>query len=197
MIPQTTERHDMGRRTPKSNRERRLERRARGRPIVKGDRTPSGQLSRAKQLEDAVEVVSIYRQRQYGLTPDQAKFPEAETVIGRLWLRSRITEPMRKAGERFLEIHDAAMRAIKAPMGLAKSSAPGTGGDIVTEEYITWAVKAVAVYEVAKGWCGEDLGLIEGIVIEQRQCSLLDLPRLCLRLAHLSTRMGIDVEPKT
>lgn len=140
------------------------------------------------------------RVRHTGLPPDLASHEQAGTALGRLWLRTshlkdddplKITTPMREAGERYLELRNAALRAIKAPIGLAKSGDAGTGGDLVTEDYIEWAIAAVARYEVAKAWLGNQVGLVESVIIDDRECQPYEVPLLADTLTYLAQRMGI------
>jgi len=95
-------------------------------------------------------VVLEARQRVLGLPKNLAGHEKAETVLGRLWLAKHISEAMRQAGERYHEIYLAAMRALKAPIGLAVSGMGGTSGEEITEDYIVWATKAVARHRAIK-----------------------------------------------
>lgn len=131
------------------------------------------------------------RVRHTGLPPDLASHEQAGTALGRLWLRGEITAPMREAGERYLELRNAALRAIKAPVGLTKSGDAGAGGDLVTEDYVAWAISAVARYEVARAWLGNRVGLIESVVIDDRECQPYEVPLLADALTYLAQRMGI------
>lgn len=165
----------------------------RGRPRSTEPRTPSGQVSRAAR-EDVRAVGLAYRENHYGLTPDQASHEKACTALGRAYLRRYITEEQLRAGERYLELKNAELNAIKAPAGLAKGGTGGTGGDLVTDEYIEWAIRAVAVYEVAKAWL-DDIELravVDAVALDDHECDEVTAPYLRRALAHLVKRMGID-----
>jgi hypothetical protein len=114
-------------------------------------RTASGRKSRARQpKEDPRAVALAARSRVFGLPAELAGHEKAATVLGRLWLSGQITGALREAGERYIEIHAEAMRALTAPMGLTVSSKTGSVVDQVSEEYVVWATKAVARYRVVK-----------------------------------------------
>jgi len=95
-------------------------------------------------------VVQEARQRVHGLTPWQSAHQDAGTVLGRLWLRKAISQAQKAAGDKYLAKHNAAMRAIKAPAGLQVTNKAGDGGEIVTQEYIAWAIGVVGEYETLK-----------------------------------------------
>ena len=124
----------------------------RGRPRDVGvSRTASGRKSRARRPpEDPRAVALAARRRVLGLSVELAGHEKAATVLGRLWLAGDIAESLRDAGERYLEIHNEAMRALKAPMGLAVSGVAGSAGDQVSEDYVAWARRAVERYEILK-----------------------------------------------
>jgi len=116
-----------------------------------GDREPNGRKRRgksAKPSEDVRTTAVQARQRVYGLTPEQADHEKASTVLGRLWLNQQLTERQRMAGEKYRELYDAHIRATQAPDSLAVSGRLGSGGDQISDEYIEWAVKAEAAYDV-------------------------------------------------
>ena len=125
----------------------------RGRPREVGvPRTASGRKSRGaatagrsalRRPGSAAPQSSAWRRNSPGTK-------KAATVLGRLWLAGDISEPLCDAGERYLEIHNEAMRALKAPMGLAVSGVVGSAGDQVSEDYAAWAQHAVARYETLK-----------------------------------------------
>ena len=95
-------------------------------------------------------VATEARQRVYGLTVAQSADEDAGTVLGRMWLRQAISRLQCDAGKKYLEKYEAAMKAIKAPVGLRVTNSAGDGGDTVTEEYVDWATKAVGEYETLK-----------------------------------------------
>ncbi len=141
-------------------------------------------------------VALAYRQTVYGLTDEQARDQKACTALGRACLRSYINETEYRAGERYLALQEAELKAIKAPVGLAKAGTPGSGGDLVSEDYITWTIRAIAAYEVAKGWL-DDVGLraiVDAVAIAGTECDAATAAYLKRGLAHLAKRMGLELE---
>jgi len=151
-------------------------------------RTALGRKSRARRpKEDPRSTVLAARRRVLGLPEDLAGHEKAVSVLGRLWLVGKISEPLREAGERFLEIHGEAMRALTAPMGLAVSGAVGSPGDRVSEDYVVWARRAVARYETLKVVL-EAAGvhhIVHAVVIEDQPASAASLPALVTGLEVL------------
>lgn len=149
-------------------------------------RTDSGQISRAK--ENPQQTVLAYRQARYGLTEAQAKDQRAATELGRLCLSGAITQAMYDAGVQYLELHDEMLRAIKAPVGLRKTNASGDGGDMVSEDYVTWAIGAVAKWKVfeMKGW-----PCMQMVVIDDQPTTEGITNELRVALAILAKRFGI------
>ncbi len=141
-------------------------------------------------------VALAYRKERYGLTDEQAKDQKACTALGRACLRNFINETEYRAGERYLALWEAELKAVKAPVGLAKAGQAGSGGDVVSEDYIDWTIRAIAAYEVAKGWL-DDIGLravVDTVVMAGTECDAVTSPYLKRGLAHLAKRMGIEVE---
>ena len=139
------------------------------------------------------QVATEARQRVYGLSPANAAHEKAGTVLGRLWLSGDITEPMRQAGERYLEIYEAAMKAINAPVGLRTRTA-GDSGDVVTEEYEEWAIAAVARYRTIKNDLIADgsHSAVHMVAVEDTQPCLPIMVRLMSQgLARLVVMLGI------
>lgn len=95
-------------------------------------------------------VATEARQRVHGLTAWQSAHQDAGTVLGRLWLRRAISQAQKDAGEKYRNKRDAAMRAIKAPLSLQVTNKAGDGGDVVTNDYISWATAVVGEYETLK-----------------------------------------------
>jgi hypothetical protein len=124
----------------------------RGRPRdVGAPRTASGRKSRARRPpEDPRAVALAARRRVLGLSAKLAGHEKAATVLGRLWLGGDVDQALCDAGERYLEIHSEAMRALKAPMGLAVSGVVGSAGDQVSKDYVAWARRAVERYSRLK-----------------------------------------------
>jgi hypothetical protein len=156
-------------------------------------RTASGRKSRARRpQEDPRAVVLAARRRHFGLPEHLASHEKAGTVLGRLWLAGDITDPSREAGERYLVIHAEAMRALKAPVGLAVSGTGGTAGDHASEEYVAWAIAAVARYEVLKVAleAGGFYRLVHAVVVEDTPVPSTSLPELVAGLAVLAVKLG-------
>lgn len=114
------------------------------------EREPSGRPSRRSPREDMTKIVKWARQRIYGLTDEQSAHQDGGTVQGRMWLRKQITREQCDAADRYVEKHSRAMAAIKAPASLKVSNRAGDGGDLITEEYVEWAVRAVAEYRILR-----------------------------------------------
>ena len=169
----------------------------RGRPSADVEREPNGRKKRnPKPQEDMCKVAIDARQRVYGIPEEQAKHEKAGTVLGRLWLSGAITTEQREAGEKYLELYNAAMRAINAPDGLAVSDSGGSSGDVVTDEYIAWAIKAVERYEVMKAAIHDlspyAIGLVEWVVVNDLGIGLEPMPALQRELNILAAKMGIS-----
>jgi hypothetical protein len=181
--------------TGKSAKQRR-QRNGRGRPRDGSTaRTPSGRKSRARQpKEDPRLVVLEARRRVLGLPENLVSHEKAGTVLGRLWLAGEIGDRLLEAGERYLEIYREAMRAIKAPTGLAVSSAAGGAGDQVSEDYVVWAMSAVSRYRVmrvaleAAGACR----VVHAVVCEDAPVSTANLERLTAGLKILAGKLGLE-----
>lgn len=94
---------------------------------------------------DAVAIAA--RQRVYGLTDWEAGHQDAGTAVGRLWLRKAITRAQMDAADRYFEKHRAYDRARKAPIGLAAGNQAGHDGELVTDDYIDWAIGIVGEVE--------------------------------------------------
>lgn len=174
----------------------RLRRRGkRGRPRdATAARTMSGRKSRARRpKEDPRAVALAARCRVHGLPADLAGHEKAATVLGRLWLSGTITGSLREAGERYVEIHIEAMRALTAPMGLTVSSKTGSSGDGVSEEYVAWATRAVARYRVVKAAL-EAAGvhrLVHAVVVEDVPVLPARRPELIKGLKVLETSLKV------
>jgi hypothetical protein len=97
-------------------------------------------------------VALAARHRVYGVPKELCKDQFAGSELGRLYLAGVITSGQREAGQRLLEWHASAMRALQAPDGLAVTDGGSATGDLVTGEYVEWATRAVARWEVAKVW---------------------------------------------
>lgn len=144
-----------------------------------------------KPLEDARKTVSETRMRLYGLKAEQSKTREAGTVLGRMLLRKVITDNEYAAGERYGEWHACAQRAIHAPDSLVRSNSGSDGGDLVSGEYIDWAIRAVGRWEVAQGWVPEDArDDIERVCVKDAEP--IDEPLTKQALAKLVVNMGIE-----
>ena len=169
-----------------------------GRPRDPGAaRTISGRKSRAgRPKEDPRAVALAARCRVLGLPEELAGHEKAATVLGRLWLAGEIAGSLREAGERYLEVHAEAMRALNAPTGLAVSGTTGPAGDRVSEEYVAWATKAVARYEVVKAAL-EAAGthrIVHAVVVEDSPVPPAGRSSLVKGLKILETRLGGDAQ---
>jgi hypothetical protein len=139
-------------------------------------------------------VVLEARRRVLGLPENLAAHEKAGTVLGRLWLAGEIGDRLLEAGERYLEIHLEAMRAIKAPIGLAVSNAAGAAGDQISEDYVVWAIGAVSRYQVmraaleATGACP----VVHAVVFEDASVSAANLPTLTAGLQILARKLGLE-----
>jgi hypothetical protein len=173
----------------------RLRRRSRpGRPRdATAPRTMSGRKSRARRpQEDPRTVALAARCRVHGLPEELAGHEKAATVLGRLWLAGEIGGMLREAGERYLGIHAEAMRALTAPIGLAVSGTTGSAGDRVSEEYVVWATRAVARYEVVKAAL-EAAGthrIVHAVVVEDASVTPASQLELVRGLKILETKLG-------
>lgn len=181
--------------TRKSARLRRQSNR-RGRPRDESvARTVSGRKSRARRpKEDPRVVVFEARRRVLGLPGNLAGHEKAGTALGRLWLVGEIGDRLLEAGERYLEIHREAMRAIKAPIGLAVSNSTGTVSDQISDDYVVWAMSAASRYQVmraaleAAGVCR----VVHAVVIEDASVSAANLQRLTAGLRILARTSGLE-----
>ena len=164
------------------------------------ERTPSGRKSRARApQEDPRKTALEARQRVFGVSPADAPDPRVATVLGRLNLDGTITDSMYRAGLQYLDLYLAAMRAIKAPMSRGGGGA-SHDGDMLSDDYVVWAIKAVAHYEVMKAaledaeqgggeWCGQAVG---AVVLENVVMPVWWTPELIMGLGILAKKMGID-----
>lgn len=168
----------------------------RGRPRDEmAARTPSGRKSRARRpKEDPRAVALAGRRRVLGLPEHLADHEKAATVLGRLWLAGEISDGLRDAGERYLEIYQEAMRAITAPIGLAVSDGgSGSSRERVSEDYVAWATRAVARYEVLKAAL-EAAGthrLVHAVVVDDAPVTADSNSTLFKGLEILKIRLGI------
>lgn len=174
----------------------RLQRRSRrGRPRdATAARTASGRKSRARRpKEDPRTVALAARSRVLGLPAELAGHEKAATVLGRLWLGGEISGSLREAGERYIEIHAEAMRALTAPMGLTVSNKTGSAGDKVSEEYVAWATRAVARYRVVKAALEADgvHRIVHAVAVEDAPVPPVSRPELIKGLRILEAKLGV------
>jgi hypothetical protein len=163
--------------------------RKKGRPSKPNvSRTPSGQISRAKEPDKPMQTVLAYRQKQYGLNEAQAHDQKAGTVLGRLCLAGDITEAQYDAGKRYHDLHDEMLRAIAAPVGLRKLTA-GANGELIAPDYVEWAIAAVARWKVfeLRGW-----PVLREVVIEDKPASSGMLAELRVALSILAKKFGVE-----
>jgi len=150
---------------------------------------------KTKPRDDPMRVALEARQRVYGVSADDASQPEAGTVLGRLKLSGAITETMYEAGKRYLELYQAYLKALKAPTGLAKGSGSASEAD-ASEEYVEWAIRAVAHYEVMKAALEDEVGIrgrmvFELIVIDDGPLAQASIT-LQVGLSFLARKMGFE-----
>ena len=161
-------------------------------------REANGRASRSyKPTEDATVVAREARQRVYNLTQAQSTHEQAGTAVGRLWLSGAITTAEREAGDRYRELHDRAMKAIKAPVGLAVGAGPSSDGDLVTDEYIDWAIKATAHWRTLQDAL-QDISCrhaIERLIVSDEDCpSAAAASVVRVGLSMLVNKFGISEE---
>lgn len=136
-------------------------------------RKPSGRIS-STEAENPMKVAIEARQRIHGLPEDLARDQMAGSVLGRLRLAGDITEPQYDAGDKFRKEHAEMLRAIQARDGLEQHDATGNAfeweldsknpeTDQRQQDYITWAIGAVARHRVAK----DRLNVIEWFAIQR------------------------------
>lgn len=74
----------------------------------------------------------------------------AETYIGELAMKEKLTEAQYQAIIQFVSLRNDFQRAIKAPSSMADNKAPGSSGDLVTDNYVEWAKGAIKRYNDAR-----------------------------------------------
>lgn len=74
----------------------------------------------------------------------------AETYIGELAMKEKITEAQYQAIIQFVSLRNDFQRAIKAPFAGANNAVPGGSGDLVTDNYVDWAKGAIKHYNDAR-----------------------------------------------
>lgn len=110
-------------------------------------RTASGRPSRAKSAYAENVDPILVRMRLYGLSEIDARDQKAQTVVGRLLLKDRISEREYNAAQDFLKLREHYQRALKSPDALRTARGFGEGSE--TEAYEVWCKKAVKRYENA------------------------------------------------
>lgn len=145
-------------------------------------------ITTAGAYENPKQVAISYRMQRYGLSEDQAKDEHAATELGRLWLLRQISEPEREAGERYLELYEEHLRAIKAPVGLRKSTAGGSSSDEASLDYVDWVIGAVAKWKVFRT---NSIALQLVVIEDQPVGGMLVLVELRLALQNLAERFGL------
>ncbi|ORE90208.1 hypothetical protein ATO13_23271 [Stappia sp. 22II-S9-Z10] len=152
---------DTGRRTLGPKRDPRVARTVSGRP---------SRSKRAKADRAALETEQAFlaRARVFGLTPAQARLPQAGTALGRMYVRGTISLDQYLAGElirdRAIEARRALdMKTVRQNEGRAELSTaepPRRGADEVSESYEKWAQGALQrfdeVREVLREVCREE-----------------------------------------
>ena len=129
------------------------------------------------------------RIRHHGLSVAAASDPRAGSVLGRLFLEKRISEPLCEAGEKFYKAHGKMIRATLGPRGL-ETVVPGASGDEASDDYVIWAIAAVGDYRVAKDRLSDDeWAAVRLTVLED--CEPLNLLMLKLGLICLARGYGL------
>jgi hypothetical protein len=151
---------------------------------------------KSRPKEDPRRVVLEARQRVLGVSPEDAAQPEAGTVLGRLKLAGTIRESEYEAGKRYLELYQAYLKALRAPTGLVVAGKSTSEPD-VTEDYVEWATRAVAHYEVMKSALEDQVATYGRIVVEGACIDNIPVPNvnmLTLRIAleFLARKMGFE-----
>lgn len=125
----------------------------RGRPKdMTKSRTPSGQISRAKEPADMVALNA--RARHSNISVAEARDQKAASFIGILSIRGPhnggITLAQYDALEEYRRIRTDMLKAIKAPDATISSEYPGGGGEAVSSAYVTWCSSAREKYDRAR-----------------------------------------------
>lgn len=101
-------------------------------PTKDGKRTPSGQLSRAKDARPfeppAPPPAVEHRVLAHGLSEEDAKRPEAGTEHGRMFLRGQLTYTAYLVADDYAKAREAWQRVLDGPR-VARSAALGYRGD--------------------------------------------------------------------
>jgi hypothetical protein len=147
----------------------------------------------AKPYENPAEVALNARMKHTGLPRPLAGHERAGTVLGRLRLlgmrtndKEGITEPQYEAGTRFLEAYTKKTGAIMPPAGLEKVN-PGANADEPTEDYLEWAIAAVARFWVVRDRLTDDQWhVIDWVVINDREHPDLGLLKAALTVCARS-----------
>lgn len=171
-------------------------------------RTASGRISRAAEDPTVTDVAIEARQRVFGIPVEHAKDQLAGTVLGRLLLAGKISAKECGAGYRLAEWHGGMLRAIQASDPLAKQDrkagfvwelAADPTKDAQQQDYVDWATRLVARWEVAKDWLGQrgEDAKRETIRVAIDGYETLSLPALRLGLGYIAERMGVMTEEAT
>jgi hypothetical protein len=173
----------------------------RGRPRLEDiEREPNGRGQRGRnprKHEDPRKVVLEARQRIYGLPAEDAGQPLAGSALGRLRLAGGISEMMFDAGERYRVLWTEAMRALTGPEGFEKGGSPGVGGDIISDDWVTWATRATANYRVAASALGDinAFNTVEYVVVVDEDPIPEMMAALSEGLLLLALKFGMCREP--
>lgn len=121
-----------------------------------------------KPYENPIEVAVKARMRHTGLTEDQARHVRAGTVVGRLSMAGKLSDPLYEAAVMFHKLWTEAMAATLGPQGFERTGM-GSASDVPTPDYIEWAIAAVSRYRLAKDRLSdEEWYAMEETVIEDR-----------------------------
>lgn len=170
-------------------------RKKRGRTKVANiDREPNGRKQRQlRPREDARMTAAIARMRHHGVKLEDALLGDAGTVQGRLWLSGAITYAEREAATQAYDRHAKMQRAIHAPDSLMTGGSGG-GGDLVTDDYVDWATRACADWDVVRWWLVDKAAYVvfDVCILNQSNPSPIELPCLKRGLSYVAKRLGLD-----
>jgi hypothetical protein len=173
----------------------------RGRPRLEDiEREPNGRGQRGRnprKHEDPRKVVLDARQRIFGLSPEDAATDLAGSALGRLRLAGQISEAMLEAGKKYRILWTEAMRALTGPEGLEVGGSPGVGGDIISDDWVSWATRATANYRVAASALGDinAFNTVEYVVVIDEDPVPAMMPALTEGLLILALKFGMCREP--
>lgn len=152
---------------------------------------------------EVTQTAMAYRQRQYGLTADQARDQRAATFIGRAVLKGEITPDQYDAANWF---HEATLQYRNAMQSPGRMRGPSGFADVESHDYAAYCKEAIETYDaIVKALRNRDiytrrtnsLGLLQAAVISDvDKTSELPEVRACLtilnRLRHGPKHQGVE-----